>query len=324
MKNILIIGAGQIGSRHLQALKAVRTSIQIFVVDPSPESLKTAKKMYELTRRGESEHMVRLSTKLPHNPEQIDVAIIATNSDVRREACETLLERTDVRHLIFEKILFNHKKDYDEIGLSLRKHKTKAYVNFNMRMHPMYSSIKDELGDDKIFYHVSGGNFGLVTNAIHYLDHLALLAHCRDFTINTNLLDHNPIPSKRKGFLEFTGTIEAKLKNGSQMLVTSYETGGAPCQIIIFNKNMRIISRENEGKFWIAKKENSWSWQEILSPWPYQSEMTTHLVERLLHKGECSLPTYQESIKIHLQMLEPLLEHLNRFSKKKYNYYPFT
>ncbi len=324
MKNILIIGAGQIGSRHLQALKAVRDSAKIFVIDPSSESLKIAKKRYELTQRGESEHILRFSNKLPQNLGEIDVAIIATNSDVRREVCETLLKRTNVHYIIFEKILFNHKNDYDDIGLSLKKHKTKTFVNFNMRMHPIYSSIKNELGGDKIFYHVSGGNFGLVTNAIHYLDHLSLLVNCRDFTINTNLLDHNPIPSKRKGFLEFTGTIEAIMKDGSQMLVTSYDTGQAPCQIIIFNKNIRIISRENEGKFWIAKKENSWSWQEILSPWPHQSEMTTHLVEGLLHNGECPLPTYQESIKIHLQMLEPLLEHLNKYSEKKYDYYPFT
>ena len=43
MKRIFIIGAGQLGSRHLQALKSSSNSLNIFIVDPSLESLNIAK-----------------------------------------------------------------------------------------------------------------------------------------------------------------------------------------------------------------------------------------------------------------------------------------
>lgn len=44
MKNISIIGAGQLGSRHLQGLMTAQTEMNIWVVDQSLDSLNTAKK----------------------------------------------------------------------------------------------------------------------------------------------------------------------------------------------------------------------------------------------------------------------------------------
>ena len=42
--HIAIIGAGQIGSRHLQGLTKIKQSINITVIDPNPAALKMAKK----------------------------------------------------------------------------------------------------------------------------------------------------------------------------------------------------------------------------------------------------------------------------------------
>ena len=47
MYNIAIIGAGQLGSRHLQGLKLAKLPIKIQVVDSSAESLAVAKSRYE-------------------------------------------------------------------------------------------------------------------------------------------------------------------------------------------------------------------------------------------------------------------------------------
>ena len=38
MKTICIIGAGQLGSRHLQALKNVSKVLRVYVVDPFEQS----------------------------------------------------------------------------------------------------------------------------------------------------------------------------------------------------------------------------------------------------------------------------------------------
>ena len=47
MKTVLVIGAGQLGSRHLQALKLVQNDLSISVVDPFQASLDVAKERFE-------------------------------------------------------------------------------------------------------------------------------------------------------------------------------------------------------------------------------------------------------------------------------------
>ena len=44
MRNILIVGAGEIGSRHLQGIAAVKEKLSISVIDPSIDSLNLSKK----------------------------------------------------------------------------------------------------------------------------------------------------------------------------------------------------------------------------------------------------------------------------------------
>lgn len=45
--NIVLIGAGQLGSRHLQGLKKIYTAVNIDVVDPNIDSISIAKERYE-------------------------------------------------------------------------------------------------------------------------------------------------------------------------------------------------------------------------------------------------------------------------------------
>jgi ornithine cyclodeaminase/alanine dehydrogenase-like protein (mu-crystallin family) len=48
MRQLVIVGAGNIGSRHLQALKLVKTPLKIHVIDPSMNALKISKERYDL------------------------------------------------------------------------------------------------------------------------------------------------------------------------------------------------------------------------------------------------------------------------------------
>ena len=47
MLNIAIIGCGQIGSRHLQALSLIKEGAIIYLVDNSPESIDISKERFE-------------------------------------------------------------------------------------------------------------------------------------------------------------------------------------------------------------------------------------------------------------------------------------
>ncbi|WP_396170210.1 Gfo/Idh/MocA family oxidoreductase [Flavobacterium sp.] len=325
MKKIFIIGAGQLGSRHLQALKSIEDSLDIYVIDPSKKSLEIAKERYDsitiidnnIVTYVESIRNININSKL-------DIVIIATSSNVRASVTEDLLNNFKVNSIIFEKILFNRKEDYITINDLLKKQNIKAYVNCPMRMMDFYKDIKTSINGSKFKYIVSGSQYGLVTNLIHYLDHMSYLNNSSDYDTDTQFLDNELISSKRDGFYELNGFFQVNFKNGTQGFFNCESKGNSPIIVQGFNDNLHFISKESEGKVLISKSENDWKWEEIKFEIPFQSQLTTILVQDLLKKDSCSLPLYEESMKIHLTYLDSLLEFINTHTENKFNYYPFT
>lgn len=325
MKTICVIGAGQLGSRHLQALKNVSKALRVYVIDPFKESLKVAKERYDVIKEVDTNE-VSYHTSLSeiNSSTTFDIAIVATTSDVRKAPTVELVENFNVDVIIFEKILFQHKEDYYQVLELLNKYNVKAYVNCCMRMMSFYNKIKSNFQNTKFKYTVSGSKYGLVTNLIHYIDHMCYLNNSIDYVGNSKHLDSEIIESKRKGFYELTGNYQVQFQNGTQGDFTCYPEGESPAIIQIFNEKTHVISRESEGKVWISKSDNNWIWEEIDFSIPYQSQLTTILIDEILEGKGCSLTLYEESMKIHLPLLESLLDFINDISEAKFNKYPFT
>lgn len=321
MKNVCIIGAGNIGSRHLQGLKKVKFPLSIEVVDPSIKSLEIARQRYEQVESSVN-HKISFLSNLSKVSKKIDLAIIATNSDVRRLVIEKLFQRSSVKYLLLEKTLFQKKEDYPYVENLLLKNNVKTWVNFSMRTIPFYHSLKGKF-NTPLQMVVSGSQYGLVTNTIHFVDYIAFLTNSYDFKVSTDGLDQKLIASKRPGFSELNGTLSIRFKDGSIGSFTCYPDGDAPYIIEVFSKNYRCISRENDRKAEISSSP-TWEWQELDSHIPYQSDMTNLVVEEIFKKGNCVLTPYDKAVKIHIQILEPLVKFLNRYSDKSYNLYPFT
>ena len=112
---IVIIGAGQIGSRHLQALSLIDRDITVSVFDPNKESLELAKKRFEELPENKFVRSVSYFEALDGLNDDIDVAIIATNADIRRQVIEQLLQKVRVRFFILEKMAFQSVEDFENI-----------------------------------------------------------------------------------------------------------------------------------------------------------------------------------------------------------------
>lgn len=322
MKNICIIGAGNIGSRHLQGIKKAAIPLHIEVVDPSSKSLEIAEERYHQVNSS-IQHEISFLKDINKVSKKVDLAIIATSSNIRAEIVQKLLSNAEVKYFILEKLLFQNYNDYLKIQKLLKKNKTKAWVNCSMKTMPFYFNLKKDVGNKPIQYIASGSQYGLITNAIHYIDHMAYLTDSYDFTLNTTGLDRKPIESKRKGFLELNGTLNIYFKNGSFGSLTCYPEGNAPILIQIFSESFRCISRETETRAWVSQSDK-WEWKEISNTLLFQSEMTGKVAGEILRNGDCNLTPYDQSIKIHTQLLEGLQKFLNKNSKKKYTIYPFT
>lgn len=321
--NICIIGAGNIGSRHLQALAKITAPLSIQVIDPSPNPLAIAKIRYEEIDN-KSKHQITYLQNLNDIKGPVGIVIIATTSNVRSAIAKQLLNKTTVKYIIFEKILFDKANEYQEIKKLLAKNNVKAWVNCPRRMMPFYNSLLNTLKGTKIQYMVSGSEWGLACNAIHYIDHMAYLTDCYDFEVDTTSLDQSIIESKRKGFLELTGTLFVYFQDGSFGIFTCYPTGNAPQIMQVFSKAYRSLTLETENKSYISTPTSDWQWELQTTPIPYQSEMTNLVVSSLLNNGSCDLTPFDLSIKLHLKLLKPLLEFTNVHSRTKYKNFPFT
>lgn len=320
--SVLIIGAGNIGSRHLQGLKKVSTPLSIQIIDPSETSLNLAKERYEQTIT-DTKHEITFSSDINQVLKDIDLAIIATSADVRKEVTEKLLAISDVKFIIFEKLLFEKKEDYIEVEKLLQQKNITAWVNCCMRITPFYANLKNKIEDKKVNCIVNGSSYGFITNAIHFIDYIAYLSDNYDFTLDTSLLDKKPIESKRKGFLELNGTLNVSFKNGSMGTFVCYENGEAPVMVEILNRDFRAMANETDRTTYIANPP-SWKWAEVNQSLLFQSDMTNIVVQNILENGKCELTTYEYSSKLHLNLLEGLKDFLNQNSSKKYDYYPFT
>ena len=321
MPRVKIVGAGQLGSRHLQALQAIREPLEIQVIDPSTDSLKVAEERFHAVA-GETRHQVRFTREVDATG-PTDIAIVATSANTRRQAAEALLAASSVRYLVLEKLLFAKREDYAGFAQALAGTATQAWVNCPMRMMPPYERIRAALTGEPLHYRVHGSKYGLVTNAIHYLDHVAHLSGCTDYKVDTSGLDRSPIDSKRAGFLELNGTLTAAFADGSRAELTCLAQGDAPVVVEIFTPSRRFIVRESEGKLWTATSKGQWAWDEQEARIPYQSQMTTQVVQELLDKGRCSLSPFADSVRIHLALLDPLLGML-RTQRPELDHYPFT
>lgn len=321
-KSVYIIGAGQLGSRHLQSLKQVSSQLKITVIDPSEKSLATAKERYEGISG--NDHQIEYFSSLPDiKNNEIDIAIIPSNSNVRRTVIENLLSKANVKYMVLEKLLFTKKQDYEVISELLKKKGTKTYVNCTMRMVPFYIKCKEHFQNQVVNFQVTGSQYGLITNAIHYLDYASYLNNTHSFEMHTNILDSAVIESKRPGFKELNGTLIAHYSNGAKTILSCLPDGTLPLMIEMTSPTTRIIVREWEQKAWVAEAKNSWAWKEIEAPIPFQSQLTAIFVNELLETGSCKLVPYEESKIIHLALLESLSSFLNK-QNQTLNEYPFT
>lgn len=322
---VAIIGAGQIGSRHLQALKLVRTDLEIYVFDPSSDSLKIAKERYDQIE-SKNQHTILFIQNLKELPKAIDIAIVATNSIFRRKAIEELLAHSSVQNLILEKFLFPKIRDFEIVEGLLSKNKIKAFVNCPRRLNSFYRNLQNVFkGEEPIHFAVSGANWGLACNSIHYIDLFSFITGTVNFHFSNKSLDATIVQSKRANYIEFTGSLEGYDNNKNKISLTCYKEGDAPMVIDIRSKNHRYLINEGViSKVYYSGAQNNWSWIEDKFEVGFQSQLTNIVMEDLINKGDCNLTPYAESSIFHQACLTSFINFLEIVENKKVEECPIT
>lgn len=324
-KTVAVIGAGEVGSRHLQSLAAIASEINIKVVDPSFFSVERAKTRF-FEKLNSNESSISFHSSLSELPQTVDLAIIATTADVRRKVVEQLLKEKTVKFLLLEKVLFQTLEDYKDVEHLLKIKNVKAWVNCPLRLNPFFQKLKQKINHcQTVDYFFSGTLFGLACNTIHHLDLLAYFTNETEFAIDCHKLDEQIIESSRKGFIEFTGTLFAETKNGSLLKVTSYkEDKNRPHTYEIHTEDFICFINVKEEKYWLFDKKEEWKRKEGTFRQPLQSELTAKITKEILETGNCSLTTYDNSMRLHMTMLNAFLQFLSKLCHEEVTLCPIT
>jgi predicted dehydrogenase len=323
LKICLIIGAGQLGSRHLQGLVKILDRMEIYVLDPSLSSLRTAQ---DREREIINNHKVVYTQSWDDLPDSFTLVIIATNAIIRESLVNKLLEKHKVQFLILEKILFQELAAYKRVHEILVKHNVKTYVNHPRRIFESYRNLKSILKSNlKSVYSVVGGNWGLGCNSIHFLDLFVFLSGEKLKDLDVKYVEDELYESSRTGFVEFAGTISGQLSNDSFFSITSIQGESSSVSVSVLNNEQRFVIQEGgTPQIYVLEKEDLFKCKSDFFKILYQSESTTNIAFDLFETGICLLPTYDEARHTHELFISKMLEKYNKITGLKSTILPIT
>lgn len=323
LKN-LIIGAGQLGSRHLQGLLKYEKLQLIYVLDKSKSSLKIAKQRAEEI---EFEHTVKYISEWNSLPHKLDLVIVATGASVRSKLVAKLLQNYNVRNLILEKILFQDLESYLHIRKLIKDTGTPTWVNHPRRMFKHYLDIKNKilLNQEVVNFQVFGGNWDLACNALHFIDLFSFLSDSEVKSIDFEGIDEKIIKSKRLNCIEFTGKIKGSLINGNDFNISSLSGDYEDITIFVITKSNRWIIQEGSAQKIIhLSKENNFNENIISFINEFQSNLTTRIINDILVDKKTTLPTYDEACTSHIPFIKGALIRYSEITGINTNVCPIT
>ena len=322
--HVVLIGAGQLGSRHLQAIANCSSNINVTVIDPSPHSLSVAEARLNEVILSPSIGSVSFLKNLKDLNESVDCCIIATNAKYRFAVLKELLALVSVKNIVFEKVLFQSTAQIDEATALLSQYDVNAWVNCPRRMQPIYQQLYKLLEQEaSIDLEAIGTNWDVACNGIHLIDLWAYLGEGKTYTLSTDALSSELIESKRSGYIEVTGKLMGVSDGGSFSLKCTKEINAVALKICIKTPNYNIEVDESNGK---CKVINVISGTIEITDFSflYQSQLSNIVVDEILTTQQCTLTPYTESALLHKPFLETLLAFINENGSEKFNVCPIT
>jgi len=306
MKRILLIGCGNIGSRHLQSLSNT-PGFSIDVVEYNPSAVKKAKDIIGISNQSD----VVWYDNLNSIREVPDLCIIATSSDGRKQIIQEMLCR-GVRRFLLEKIIAQSEKSYQDILESFLKYNAKGWVNITRRYSSYYQGLRDWFYTDneRIRILVDCGDHGLACNGIHYLDLFMFLDNSSKLEYIEEPRGFEITKTKRSDYIDFTGDLLIRSEKGSLIRLNFTDDSDALPVMIIQNSKRRYIIEDNSLTAFSSLKEDNWLLKEDLrmTEFPHVSRLTAIIVNEILLEDKCKLPTLEESFEPHRILLSRMLK----------------
>ena len=304
MKFILIVGIGNMGKAHYEAISRVQIKKKIYLFD----KIINQNNSIELINDKYNQSEICKSIDLIRN--KIDLLILSTTAESRYSALIKILQQVKVDKILFEKFLFQNFDHYKKVETILNKRKIKSWVHLPLRINPFFKKIKREITKYNIFNLRSiGGDWSMSTNIVHTLDLFIFLTGSKEIKILNKYFDKKKIHSKkRKKYDDVNGFVFMKAKSNHFLEISKDKYSSRPKEFeFLTKKSHYIISKNN------LYSRNLDNWEFIVNKFefPYLSTIGKKLLGDMLISGKSNLPTYNEALISHKLVFE-LFSHIKK------------
>lgn len=318
MFKVLVVGAGQLGSRYLQGLIDSESVLEITVVDTSPDSLEIAKSRWIEAGGERCHHRITWANDIPSELGRTDLVLVVTNAKGRAELVKQIASQMSVQYWVLEKVLAQSVGELEIIAQATAQ-SNGAWVNTSRRMMVWHQSLKkafESKGPVKASY--AANLWGLACNSIHFLDLISWWMGEKLDSIDPSSLDPNWFESERAGYFEVTGKLVAHFSEGSTLTLESRDQ--AKIQLLEIDLA--------DGTTWRIDEVNgvafSSNGDHIDGHIEFQSQLSGRLVDDILLRGKCELPSLKESAAMHAIFLQAMLKQWNLSQKRNDDCVPIT
>lgn len=317
---ILIIGLGNIGTRHLESLLKVKNS-EIFVFDNSKKQISNILKKYGKKNIKKIEHLKDIK-------KIINFVIVATNSDQRHKVLHNLVKFCKVDYVILEKVVFQKLAHFKKFIKISKNKKIKFIINYPRRLWSFFQIIRNEINVSQSKFEIlfEGQNWGLCCNTIHFIDLLFFFSHKKILNVECYpFLEKKIYKSKRKNFYELKGKINYECNNGNKLTISDKKKNNRNLLIIKFQNFIYQIVLDNNYLF-VKKITNNINKieQTFKIKIPKQSEITKDYI-KYINQGKidlfCDLSQAFDQHKVLFKSIEERFKSNKKFHK---NLFPIT
>lgn len=296
----MIYGAGNIAIRHVQSIIYENSISKIYIFDKKQSALTKMSDFFNKDKN--SSKLIFCNKQKIIKKKKFFLAFLCTYAFNRIRLIKKIKRLCDIKYFIVEKILESNISNFEKIAFNTKN----IFVNMPLRNISPFRIIKSNLNSKKINATLTGGNWNMICNSLHYINYISYAINSSVQNILIKKLE-KPYELVRKNFIDFNGKITVLYENGSELHIVSKKNTkkhyfNLKQENKIFNYNFK-----NE-KLHIGKKS-------LFCKREYVSELSNKFFKSLLKYGKVQLPTFDEALGENFLFIK---EFLKKIKKKTY------
>lgn len=271
-----VIGVGQMGLRHIQAVQELGMQL-VGLADVSSSALHKACDASGLDRSsGFVDSKEMLCQTRPN------AVVVATTAP---DHAELVIDaaKLNVKYILCEKPMACSLDQADLMVSVCASHKVTLAVNHQMRFMPHYKRVKELIGGEELgslsSILVAGSNFGLAMNASHYFEMFHYITGGPVKTVKA-WFENSILPNPRgPEFQDRSGCLLAASAAGSKMFIDFSSFSGHGLEVAYLCRNGKITVDELTGEIRVSARRKEFRelptsrygmpaevWHEMIAP----------------------------------------------------------